>query len=105
MHVELYPANSTAAKDAITITDDLSVIDLASNRPSPHVYVDAEEVEAKTGHATSAEMAIVEIIGADGKVGRFWIGARLNKQGRPVVDVSTNVGDRTTTKKLTGAWR
>ena len=105
MHIELYEANSTADKDAIARTEDRTMIDLAGNKPVPQIFLDVEEVEERSGTTTGAEVVEIQVINTDGCIGKFWLDVRTNKQGRPVLITTTNVGNETHTKKLTGSWR
>lgn len=71
--------------------------------PVPILKLTDTEVESLTGMAHGALIAEVHITNGD-KVSKFWVSARINKQGRPVLETHTNVGNSRGTK-ITGSWR
>ena len=72
----------------------------------PIITIDHTTISEKSGGGDHLNVVRIDIKGDDGQtVGKFWVDAFLNKQGRPTLHIATNVGDETHTKKLTGSWR
>lgn len=68
-------------------------------RIEPTLEVDLKEVSI---HSVPAEILRVKAVDDNGKYTYFWVSIGLNRQGRPVVGVSTENNGKTTRKKLVG---
>ena len=92
--------NDAQNKKEKTATID-NVTSLAPVLTIPHAAI-----AAKSGGGDHLDVMRIDIQGEDGRsVGKFWVDVFLNKQGRPVLHIATNVGDGTNTKRLVGSWR
>ena len=71
------------------------------------IKMTAEEVETSTSLATGAEAAEINVEHEDGKVTRFFVSLRINKQGRATCEVATSIrdGNQTISKRVTGTRR
>lgn len=98
MHAEVYIQGEI---------DEDQRIDFRKNRPVPQIHIDRQEVEDRTGMASGAEVCEIHISREDGprSVAKFWIDARIDKRGNPIIVVATNVGNATETKKIKGEFR
>lgn len=69
----------------------------------PVISVDRDEVEAQ--QSSPGHLCRVEILNPDGRIGRFWILAKI-RNGRPVIETRTptQTGENMA-KKTTGTWR
>lgn len=68
---------------------------------SPVITMTREEVERKTGLGGGPEVLRLEVDGA-----MFWLSVKVNKQGRPVATISTELsGGKTVRREVTGTCR
>ena len=87
-------------------TKEEQAVAVSPNKQAPIITIDHPTIEAKSGSGNHLEVVRIDIKDSDGKsVGKFWVDATLNNQGRPVLHISTNVGNGTHTKRLVGSWR
>ena len=87
-------------------TKEEQTVAISPNRIEPIITIDHATINENSGGGSHLPVVRIDIKGDDGKtVGKFWVDAFLNKQGRPVLHIATNVGDGTNTKRLVGSWR
>lgn len=96
MHIELYASDSPGQRQSF---------DLADQSAEPILYVDKETIEERTSHGGGPTLMRVEVIAEDGKLGRFWIAARINKEGVPVLTVSTERDEGLIRRDLLTHWQ
>ncbi len=87
-------------------TREETTVAIDRNKIEPILTIDHTTISEKSGGGDHLDVIRIDIKGEDGQtVGKFWVDAFLNKQGRPVLHIATNVGDKTNTKRLVGSWR
>lgn len=69
----------------------------------PVVTIDGDEVESRSSLGGGPGVARVDVKGDLGKIARFWVSVSI-KNGRPVLSVSTVVGEKQVSRKLTGSF-
>jgi len=80
-------------------------INIQKSTDAPNITITEEIIEDLTGMATGATISDIIVECADGRRSRFFVRVRMNKQGRPVCEVSTETAERTISKKVTGYKR
>lgn len=78
-------------------------------KQTPIIKVTRAEVESSTSIGGGPEVARIDVDTVDAgfsKFSRFWVSLRINKQGRPVVTVTTKLRDgKQVSKSVTGAFK
>lgn len=69
------------------------------------IVMDRDEVEPRQGMGGGPEVVRLRVNDEEGLGAFFWITVLFNGQGRPVVEVSTELGEDVTRKKVTGVCK
>ncbi len=72
---------------------------------SPVITMTREEIEQKSGFSGGPEVVRLNVENSNGSRAVFWLSVRINKQGRPVAMISTELcEEKTVRKEVTGKW-